>query len=278
VAASQDGVIGTAQLLAAGLTEDAIAHGVATGLLTRVHRGAYRFGPVVGEFWEEWAACLACGPRAVLSHATAPAIYGVRARPAVVHVTRPSASGRHRGVLIHRGDVPDVRIVRGLPVTSPQRTIQDLAASLGLRELARLVEDMEVQGLIGELAVAPHRPGAPKLRALLRGREEPRLTRSEAERRLLGLVRRARLPAPQANVRLGRYEVDLLWAAERLVVEVDGFTYHGPRPAFERDRRRDAELQVRGYRVLRITWRQLVGEPEAVVALIAAALSAARSA
>jgi len=95
---------------------------------------------------------------------------------------------------------------------------------------------------------------------------------------MLDLIRAARLPAPLTNTKIGAYEVDFLWPAERLVVEVDGFAFHGPRAAFERDRRRDAELQALGYRVLRITWRRLVEEPEAVVALIAAALSAARSA
>ena len=69
-----------------------------------------------------------------------------------------------------------------------------------------------------------------------------------------------------------------MWTAQRLIVEVDGFAFHGGRAAFERDRRRDAQLQALGHRVLRITWRRLVEEPEAVVALIAAALSAARSA
>jgi very-short-patch-repair endonuclease len=112
---------------------------------------------------------------------------------------------------------------------------------------------------------------------LARG-EEPRLTRSEAERRMLRLIRAARLPVPATNARVGRFEVDALWERERLIVEVDGFAFHGSRPAFERDRRRDAELLTLGYRVLRVTWRQLVDEPEAVVALIAAAISAARCA
>jgi len=89
------------------------------------------------------------------------------------------------------------------------------------------------------------------------------------------LIRAARLAAPRTNARVGRYEVDLLWPRQRLVVEVDGFAYHSSRTAFERDRRRDAELQAWGYRVLRITWRRLVAEPNAVVAQLAALLSAA---
>jgi len=276
VAARQDGVVATAQLRAAGLSEDAIAHRVRTGLLRRVHRGAFLFGAVTGPWWEEWAAVLTCGSRSVLSHATAPALYGVRARPAVVHVTRPSASGRRRGLILHRGEVVDVRIVHGLPVTSPERTLQDLAGSLPERELARLLEEMRVRRLVGAVEVAPCRPGAAKLRRVLARSDEPSLTRSEAERRLLDLIRRAGLPSPATNVRVGRYEVDVLWPEQRLIVEVDGFAFHGGQPAFERDRRRDAELLARGYRVLRVTWRRLVDEPMAVVALIAGALSAAR--
>lgn len=76
----------------------------------------------------------------------------------------------------------------------------------------------------------------------------------------------------ELNTRLGRFEVDFLWRAERLVVEVDGYAFHGGRAAFERDRRRDAELQAEGLRVMRVTWRQLVGEPDAVVARLTRAL------
>ena len=99
--------------------------------------------------------------------------------------------------------------------------------------------------------------------------DHPTLTRSHAERRLLALLRRARCPDPETNRWLAGYEVDLLWAAQRLVVEFDGFQFHADRAAFERDRRRDAELQARGYRVIRVTWRHLIDDPEAVVDRIA---------
>jgi very-short-patch-repair endonuclease len=102
-------------------------------------------------------------------------------------------------------------------------------------------------------------------------------TRSEAERRLLQLIRSADLAPPEVNVRLGRYEVDFRWRDERLVVEVDGFAYHANRRAFERDRRRDATLAASGYTVLRVTWRQLVDSPEAVIARIAATLAVRRT-
>ena len=88
------------------------------------------------------------------------------------------------------------------------------------------------------------------------------------------LIRAAELPPPEVNARVGGFEVDFLWREQRLVVEVDGFRYHSSRAAFERDRRRDAALAAAGYRVIRVTWRQLVEGPEAVVARIAAALAA----
>jgi very-short-patch-repair endonuclease len=98
---------------------------------------------------------------------------------------------------------------------------------------------------------------------------EPGLTRSEAERRLQRIIRAARLPRPVTNVRVAGWEVDAFWPRERLIVEVDGYAYHGNRAAFERDRRKDAALTAAGYTVIRITWRQLKDEPLAVVALVA---------
>ena len=85
-------------------------------------------------------------------------------------------------------------------------------------------------------------------------------------------MKAAGLPLPATNVKVAGLEVDAVWHRERLVVEVDGYAYHGTRQAFERDRRRDARLLLAGYRVLRITWLRLTREPERVVALIAAAL------
>jgi very-short-patch-repair endonuclease len=97
-------------------------------------------------------------------------------------------------------------------------------------------------------------------------------TRSEAERRLKALCRRAQLPAPRTNAIVAGYEVDAYWPAHDLVVEVDGYGYHGTRQAFERDRRKDAALQTAGYRVVRITWRRLTTEPLAVSAQLGALL------
>jgi uncharacterized protein DUF559 len=111
--------------------------------------------------------------------------------------------------------------------------------------------------------------------ALLSYREPPPITRSELERRFLDLCRDAGLPPPAVNAWVIDKEVDMLWAAQRLVVELDSRTYHQTRAAFERDRLRDAALQLAGYRVLRVTHRRLHTEPAAVIAAIRALLSSA---
>ncbi len=95
------------------------------------------------------------------------------------------------------------------------------------------------------------------------------MTRSEAEEQMRALLHKSGLPTPSTNVSVGPYEVDMLWRQERLVVEIDGYAFHSSRAAFERDRVRDADLQARGLRVLRVTWRQIRDEPEAVVARVA---------
>jgi very-short-patch-repair endonuclease len=95
--------------------------------------------------------------------------------------------------------------------------------------------------------------------------------------RLVALIRAAGLPPPEYNVRVLGLEVDLVWREQGLVVEVDGFTYHSGRAAFERDRIRDARLTASGLRVMRITWRELSARPHAVVARLAQALAVSRS-
>ena len=116
------------------------------------------------------------------------------------------------------------------------------------------------------------RPGVAALREV--AAENPGLTRSKAERLVRALVKRAGLPAPQSNVRVAGYEVDLYWPAQRLVVEYDGWDTHSSRAAFESDRLKDAALQLAGERVLRVTGRQLERRPEELVARFATGLAA----
>ncbi len=106
-----------------------------------------------------------------------------------------------------------------------------------------------------------------------RGKGNPPRIRSELESRFLALIRRHRLPAPNVNVEIDRYEVDFLWRTQRLIVEAGGWESHGTRSAFEEDRARDARLKVLGFDVLRFTWRQIESDSAAVAATIRALLA-----
>ena len=223
----------------------------------------------------ERAALLACGDEAGLSFGSAGAALGVlREAPPVVDVSVIGHRRAPAGVRVHR--VARLETVRrhGMRVTTPIATLHDLSRVLPAAELTRAVEQAQVLKLVTHAQLVASLTGrpSPALRDALQ--IEAGFTRSEAEQRLRALIRRAGLPQPQTNARIAGHEVDALWPNQRLVVEIDGFAFHGSRAAFERDRRRDADLQATGYRVLRFTWRQLTREPELVAARIAAALVA----
>jgi very-short-patch-repair endonuclease len=93
---------------------------------------------------------------------------------------------------------------------------------------------------------------------------KPDRTRSELEHLFLRLCQRHGLPIPQVNVRIDSFLVDFLWRDRRLIVETDGYQYHSGRAAFEADRDRDLKLKACGYEVIRLSYRQVVEEPERV--------------
>ena len=265
------------QLLAAGVSRNEIAHRLSAGSLHPYHRGVYAVGHrALPPLAPEAAAVLACGPGAAISFLSAAFLWGLLPRPAgPVHVSR---AGRHRdgpvGVVSHRCTTLETTRRHGIPVTTPLRTLLDIAVVASDRDLARAVTEARIRRLVTDGAIltgAVRRPGAQRLREL--AAQEPSRTRSEAERRLLLLVERARLPRPVTNVRLHGYEVDALWPEQRLVAEVDGYAFHGHRQAFERDRRRDAALTSAGYTTVRLTWRQIAEEAEATAAVLAGALA-----
>lgn len=286
VAARQHGVVTTEQLQRAGFGRTQLTRRVEGGWLVRLHVGVYQLGVFPGPWGPELAALLACGPEAVLSHWTAARIYVLTQRGwAAIDISfEGRLAGRRPGIRPHRAlSLPpgDVVLKHGMRVTTPARTLLDLAAAAPRDVLERMVEEALVQRLASPaelqatLARGAGRPGARKLREIVEFLDEPLFTRSEAEKRLVSLVRSAGLAQPLTNVRRAGWEVDAVWDAQGLVVEVDGHKYHSTSPDFERDRRKDADLMLAGYRVLRFTWRRITKEPARVIAIIAAALAPA---
>ncbi len=287
IAGRQDNVITREQLLHLGVGRGAIAHRLGDGLLQRMHQGVYLIGPAPPTAMARArAASLVCGEGAVLSHRTAAEIWGlVPPAGGEVHVTVTGRNpGRRPGIRLHRVIELarfEVAAKRGLAVTSPARTICDLAGteSIWVTEEAlseartrRLVADRQLLSVIER---APTRRGSAVVRALLRSEAESGYTRSAAERRMRKLLAAAKLSLPLVNVPLLGYVADFLWSRERLIVEVDSYKFHGTRAKFEGDRRRDLVMTAAGYRVVRVTWRQMREEALFVVARIAQAIALA---
>jgi len=282
VARAQHAMVHRQQLLALGLGRTAIQYRVSHRELTLVHRGVYLVGPVAPSLGDEMAAVLACGDQAWISHTSAARLHNLLPHPAKPHPIQLVVTGsdvRRKGLRVRRVDHLDpdeITVVDGIPVTTAKRTILDMAA----REpaiLERVLSEAIATGQTNRdrlLELCERRRGARgtgRLRALL---DDPALTtRSNHERRLRRLLRKAGLPVPQTNARVGRWEVDFLWPEHRLIVEVDALATHSSPFHFERDRRKDAELTLLGYTVIRVTARQLEEEPEQVVARIAAFLA-----
>jgi very-short-patch-repair endonuclease len=288
LAARQYGVVSSAQLQACGLSRSAIRHRHRNGRLHGLRRGIYLVGHrAAPPGARQAAAVLLCGPNATLSHRSAAAWWGMSdsERDHVDVTVIHRNAGPKPGVRVHR--VTDLhpqetRTRYGLPVTSPARTVLDLAAVLDGRSLERALDEaiasrlLRERDLVRALERRPGRPGTARLRALLDDTRGTTRTRAESEERFLALVRRAELPTPELNVRVGRYEVDALWREEGLAVEIDGHRFHGGHGASESDRMRDADLDDAGLRIRRLTWRRITRHPEAVAATLARALATRR--
>ncbi len=284
LAARQRGVVARRQLLDLGLTPHQIAYAAATGRLHPLYRGVFAVGHTsLAPLAREQAAVLACGDHAVLSHVSAAFACGIVEETDGVDVT---VTGRHvrgkAGIRIHHVDALDRRDVwarHGIPATTPARTLVDLSSVLDDDALERAVNEAHVQKLVSESTLAAAlerssgRRGIARLRKLLGAQAGPTITESEAERRALGVIREAGLPTPRTRVYLCGYKTDLFWPEHGLIVEIDGYRFHGGRDAFEYDRARDAAHVAAGYRVIRITWRQLCEQPLLVVANLARALT-----
>jgi hypothetical protein len=287
LAERQHGVVARRQLAELGLGRGAIHRRMTAGRLHRIHAGVYAVGYRRLSVHGRWmAAVLACGPTALLSHRSAAALLGLLLTSgSLIDVASPGRTRHKRpGVALHRPrelHAEDRAVRDRIPVTSVARTLLDLGHVVQPRQMRRAIDEAERLGLFDLRAVerligrAQGHPGLRHLEVALRQYSgPPPPTRSELERRFLDLCAEAGLPRPQVNVLVQGLEVDVLWSNRRLIVELDGYAFHHDRASFEEDRKRDAALNLAGYRVLRITDRRLHREPGMVVDMIRALLGA----
>ena len=244
-----------------------VQHRVATGRLIVMYRGVYAVGHRRLTLEGRWlAAVKACGPGAVLSHRDAAALWDLLpAVRAAIHVTvGPGGRAKRPGLILHRSRLePELVTVRnGIPVTSPSRTLADLAATEGRPRLMRAIEAADHHHLLdlpSVRAAAAGRPGAQALNELTSA--EPPHTRSEFEAAFLSLCDDHGIERPLTNAVIHDHEVDAYWPARRLAVELDSRRHHLTPRAFEQDRRRDADLHRHGIATLRFTYAQVTRDP-----------------
>lgn len=282
LAGRQWGIATRAQLERRGVSATRVSRWAGDGTLHRVHPGVYAVGHrALSEPARLAAALLYAGPGAMLSHATAAWWWRlISAAPEEIHV---STSGRRRctdEVIVHaRRRLQSVTHAR-MPVTAVAQTLLDFAATGPAQSVRRAVAEAEYRRLVSLDAVAAEAgrglPGSAALRsALVHHLPQLALTRSDLEDRFLGLCEDAEFPLPQVNASVCGLTVDAYWAAEGVVVELDGHAAHATATAVERDRRRELRLRAAGLSVLRYTWQQITEQRWRVVADLRAALDAA---
>jgi very-short-patch-repair endonuclease len=263
LARRQHGVVSRAQLLALGFDAQAIKHRVRRGRLHPVARGVYAVGrrELTREGW--WmAAVLSCGPRAVLSHTSAAALWRI-APEQRREVSIPLPLDRRRpGIVVHRRRELRATRHRGIPVTPVVDTLVDLAATLDTDATEAAINEADKRDLCdperlrAALDDLPPWPGLQALRRILDVRTFT-MTDSELERRFLPIARRAGLPKLQTQAWVNGFRVDFFSAELGLVIETDGLRYHRTPAQQARDRIRDQVHMAAGVSVLRFTRAQV---------------------
>jgi predicted transcriptional regulator of viral defense system len=266
LARRQHGVIARRQLVAFGYSEQAIRHRLAKGRLHRVHPGVYALGrPEVTQHGRWMAAILAAGPAAVLSHRSAAALYGIaKQKGNAIHVAVPAHSRRRssRGITVHTRNELRATASQGVPVTTPEDTLIDLATDATQDQLEQAINEADKRDLIDppalrEAAATTRRRGAASLRAVL---DRHTRTDSPLERAFLRIAKRAGLPPPQTQACVNGHRVDFYWPELALVVETDGLRYHRTAAEQAADRKRDQDHFLAGLTALRFTTAQLDGQ------------------
>ena len=269
LARRRHGAVTRDELLALGFTPKMIESRIAMGHLVPVHSGVYLVGlGPPSPLAHQAAALLACRPSAVLAGCTAaghwalPAIDDGRIHVAVVGRWRRSLDGV-RVCAISALAPGELRYQSGLPIASPSLTLLDLAGTPGFTRLPDALNEARVQRLVTDrelretIAAHPKRRGAKTLRRLLDAERGPNVTRSQAERRALRVMRAHGIEPDASDIQIGPYRVDFWFEHERLAVEIDGYRYHGTQKRFVSDRRKIAYMAGRGIQIVPLTWDDL---------------------
>ena len=292
LAAAQFGVFTRAQAMHFGATKDMVRHRLTYGRWQRMAPNVFRIAGTAPS-WRQalMSACLAWGEGAVVSHRAAAALWHLTGfETDAVELTVPEARQRRKGPgLIHRNALypPDVTFVESIPVTTPARTLIDVASVASPGAVGEALDDALRRGLVSisrlrwrldEVGGRGGRRGIGVLRSLLDERTASSVPQSVFETRLLRLLKRAGLPQPavQHEIRShGRLVaiVDCAYPRERLAIEADGYRWHSGRTKWHQDRRRLNELTLMGWRVIHVTWADLSRRPAAVLDSIARALA-----
>jgi very-short-patch-repair endonuclease len=285
LAGRQKTIASGAQLRALGLGRRAIKYRVETARLHIVFRDIYSVG--CGELpplAREQAALLSCGRGAFISHHSAAFIWGLQdGEPPEVEV---SVVGRYcasrEGIRVHRIGAIDRRELKrheGLWVSSPARTVLEIAATGSITVVERTIEQGLIRRLLDprevEAVLARNRPcrGAARVAAVISDDIANEKIRSRTEKHFLRLMRDAGLPRPDVNVRRGRAELDFVWRDQRLVVEIDGYRFHRGPAAFRRDHEKNLVLQDARFEILRFTHDHVEQRPTLTVARVSGALA-----
>lgn len=278
------GVVARRELIAAGWGRREIQHALATGRLLSKYRGVYAIGRADLTVWgERRAIVLACGAGAVLSARSAAAAWGLRPEHrASWDVNLPSARRPDAPVTVHRRRLAERErtLLRGIPITSPARTLFDLSAVIPAHHLRRAVERAVELDLFHlpdvERVLDVQRAGRGRraLETLLHDFRQHGMTRtrSDLEAAFLHLCLDHDLPRPRVNRRVGDRELDFTWPGSDLIVEIDSWRYHRGRAAFGTDRAKDRAALRAGRRTARFTDVEVATRPGDVAAEVRALL------
>jgi Transcriptional regulator, AbiEi antitoxin len=286
-AARQHGLVTRDQALAAGMSDDQVHRRVRGGRWAVQRRGVYRVtGAPSTEEQAVMAAVLAAGPAVVASHLTAARLWRLRLpEPEGIELTTPPGRRlRAEGVQQHRFtqlSADDVHRLRGIPVTSPARTLVDCSGRVGPDELGRVVDDalrrrlVRLPDLVRSHArvTSGRRPTAAMARVLEERAAGHDPGGSDRELQVLRTLVAAGLPAPvqQHPVTVGTrsFRLDLAYPQAMVAIEFDGWDAHGTFEAFHGDRERSRLLVAAGWRLVHVTARttpaDLVGAVRALV-------------